>query len=186
MKRPGEQTIVGDDAPPRPPRHADPGNTFVELLVAIVLIGTSVVATLVALQATTRATITDREHARALGWLQAAADEIYNAPRVACHDQSTPAESAALAVGEYADAARLAEPPEGWDPSSIEVTAVQFIGRTSSADLYSWSASFCLESAPSACPGGAYCNSPQTAQKVTLRVTTPSGLVRTLDTVKSA
>lgn len=162
----------------------DAGTTFVELLVAIVLIGTSVIATLAALQATTRATITDRDHAKSLEWLQAAADEVYNAPRVACYAQSSPGASANQAIADYETAVQSAQRPAGWDTATIDVVAVQFIGRASSSDPYSWSEGFCLESNPSTCPSGTYCNSPQTAQKVTLRVVSPSGLVKTLDTVK--
>jgi hypothetical protein len=74
----------------RPHLARDRDLSFVELLVAIVLLGMGVVTTLVALRASTAATIIDREHAKAFEQLQAAADEVYNAPRVPCYAPEDP------------------------------------------------------------------------------------------------
>jgi Tfp pilus assembly protein PilV len=167
--------------------HRDRGNSFIEVLVSLVLMGTTVIGVLVAIRATTTATLIDNDHAAAMTWLQAAADEIYNAPRVACYSGVTPTASATAARVSYDTAAQSATRPTSWLSGTIEVTDVAFIGRASSADPYSWSPSFCLESSPGSCPSpGLYCNSPQTAQRVTIRVTSPTGLVKTLDTVKGA
>lgn len=61
-----------DAAAPTPRRHRtdrDLGTTFIEILVAIVLLGMTVVATLVALSSTLVATALDRDHANAHAWL---------------------------------------------------------------------------------------------------------------------
>ena len=156
----------------------DRGTTFIELLIAIVLVSVGVLATLVALQATSIATVVDRDHAEAFEWLQAGADRVYNYTRIPCYDATDP-------VPLYDAEAKLATAPARWAAGgTIEVVDVTYIGRASSADPYTWSAAWCLESDPVTCPGGLYCESPQTAQKVTLRVTSPNGLIKTLETVK--
>lgn len=162
-------------------RHrSDAGVTFVEILVAIVLTGTVVIGVLTALRATAIATVTDRDHARAFEWLQAGADAVYNAPRIPCYDTSLDP------IATYNAAVQAVAAPGEWVAASatIEVVDVQYIGRASSSDDYSWGSGFCLETDPVACPGGLYCESPQTAQKVSLVVTSPEGLVKSLETVK--
>ncbi|MDJ0770134.1 MAG: hypothetical protein QNJ12_15135 [Ilumatobacter sp.] len=55
---------------------ADSGATFVEILVAIVLTGLVVIATLAALRATIIGTRLERDHSKAQQWLQSAAEVI--------------------------------------------------------------------------------------------------------------
>lgn len=55
---------------------ADRGASFIEVLVAVVLIGLSVVAVMAALRATVIATTLERDHAKAQQWLQAASEVV--------------------------------------------------------------------------------------------------------------
>src|SRR5690606_9875309 len=63
------------------PRRSDTGATFVEVLVAIVLLGTVVVGTLAGVRATLLSSAVDRDHANAHAWLQSASDLLYGHPR---------------------------------------------------------------------------------------------------------
>lgn len=171
--------------------------TLVELVVAIALMGIIVVSVLVSLRTTTRASRVDRDSAKAFEWLQAAADRIYNGPRVPCYETSPQTPQAA-----YNALAQGANRPDRWDVASgatIQVTAVAFLGRTSDTVPLAWSAaaSHCFES--SGCPADLntlpqplptnlqYCKSPYTTQKITITATGPGGLiVQTLEMVKSA
>ena len=62
----------------------DDGNSLVEILISIALMGTIVVATLSGIQTVVRASSVDRSHAQSFEWLQAASDAIYLADRVPC------------------------------------------------------------------------------------------------------
>lgn len=57
-------------------RRADRGATFIELLVAIVLLGTAIIGTLTALRATIIGTTVSRDQSKAQQWLQSAAGVI--------------------------------------------------------------------------------------------------------------
>lgn len=156
-------------------RHStrDSGVTFVELLVTIVLTGTVVLAVLVAVRTTTRATITDRDHAKAFEWLQAAADNIYETSRVPCSPTNAIA-SANAAEGAYRTAALAAALPSGWNPGGVTVD-VAFIAPPSADGSYTWNDAACWEECPE-------CGA--TSQRVTISVTNPRGGIESLETVK--
>ena len=108
----------------------DHGTTFIELLVAIVLLGTVVVAVLAGLRATIIGGELDRDHANAHAWLQSATDLIYSSSRLDC---GTPTDTAAqkTAVRDsilagYEAVATSVTNPEGWPPSNITVYDVQY------------------------------------------------------------
>src|SRR5690349_10942005 len=63
----------------------DGGFTFIELLVAIVLLGTVVVATLAGLRAAIVAGTVDDNHSKTYAWLQAASDQIANTDYKSCN-----------------------------------------------------------------------------------------------------
>lgn len=161
---------------PAPSRRAhDSGVTLVEILATIVLLGLAVTAILAAVRTTTLASGIDEDHATAFTWLQAASDEIYRAPRQPC-DTNT---QAAIKTA-YSSSVNAAPRPEVWltNPSAlIAVTNVQFLGKPNADAEYEWGDSYCLE-------GGAYASAPQYTQRVTIQVTTPKGLVKTLQMVK--
>lgn len=185
----------------------DCGATFVELLVAIVLLGTAVIATLVALQAATTGSTIDASQARALVFLQSASDEIFNEPRVSCtrligSDPSLPSSWAnnkgskgVNAPGTvwtaYESVLSSVPRPEGWASASIEITDITFLGRpTVDATFFEWGAGYCFEGVQPDGPDADgdpedYRQTPLLSQKVTIRVTSPNGrIVKTIETVK--
>ena len=125
---------------PRRPRAPDHGTTFVELLVAIVLIGTVIVATLAGLRATIIGTTLDRDHANAHAWLQSATDLLYGEPRRDCGaaagdidqngtDEADNIERAAVRaviLGAYQAVVAGVSNPEGWPASNITVYDVLY------------------------------------------------------------
>lgn len=162
------------------------GFTLIEVLVVITLMGICVVAVLSGMRATISATVIDRSHAVAFEWLQAASDEIYQADRVSCApDPSDPSEPFGrdAAILEYDTAAGLAAVPPVWTGTTakIEVTNVEYLGRSSVDADFEWRPSFCFEGV-----GTEYATSPLYTQRVTIQVTGPDGtMVQTLEMVKS-
>ena len=206
MKR---ATTKAEDLPNGEEPRRDRGATFVELLVAIVLLGTTVVGVLVALQAATVASTTDAEHARAYAWLHDASDSVFETTRVACnrYDGNNPAlesswddqigdsdDSAALGQntvwGSYNDAVTATPPPEGWSGGAIKISKIEFLKPVGAeTNTFEWG-STCFEGViPDANGDGLeddYRDTPLVSQKVTITVTAPDGsFTRTLETVKA-
>ncbi len=155
---------------------ADRGFTLVEILVTIVLMGMTVVAVLVTLQTTIKATVIDRDHATSFAWLQAASDEIYRVPRVPCTDGQ------AAAISAYDAAAKSVDRPPAWvdEPTAvIQVTTVEYLGKADPDAVFEWDAGYCFE-------GPGFETSRLYTQRVTIEATSPDGeLVKTLQMVKS-
>src|SRR5262249_19757657 len=100
----------------------DRGVTFVELLVAIVLLGVAIVGTLTALRATVIGTTTERDHARAHQWLQAAVAAIQEADYVPCDDLGGYATAQQHMLHDYkADIDAGTTAPPGWQDSQLTV-----------------------------------------------------------------
>lgn len=152
----------------------DAGVSLIEVLVAIVLLGMVVTTILVSLRASTKASAIDRDHAIAFSWLQAASDEIYRGSRVPCDVATDP-------IATYTSYAQAATRPPRWvsSPAHIEVTEVEYLGRTTPDADFEWDASFCFE-------GVGFEDSPLYTQRVTIQATSPDGdLVKTLQMVKN-
>jgi Tfp pilus assembly protein PilV len=100
-------------------RHRDSGASLIEVLIAIVLLGTGVAAMLTALSVTIQATATERDHANAHAWLQTASDTLYRHERMDCTENT-------LAEIEAAYQAVLdgSEDPEGWYASGGQIEVV--------------------------------------------------------------
>ncbi len=164
--------------PARPRRdRRDRGVSLIEILVAVVIMGMGVTAVLVGLRTTTKASTIDEQHAISFAWLQAASDAVYKAPRVSC-DGNTKA--TVIAAYNAAVQPPSVPKPTSWPnpaAASIAVTNVQFLGKPNPDANYEWGDTYCLE-------GGLYANSPQYTQRVTIRTTSPGGLVKTLQMVK--
>lgn len=92
--------------------------SFIEVAIAVGLLGTGVTAMLSALNITVLSSVTERDHANAHAWLQTAADTLYRYERIDCTDH-TPAE---VEAG-YQSVVSAAEDPEGWSHGggSIEI-----------------------------------------------------------------
>ncbi len=124
-----------DKASPVSPR-SDRGVSFIEILVAIVLLGTVVVATLTGLRAAIVGTEVDEDHARAYAWLQAASDEIYAAAYLPCH---VAANTNIVIKNQYQSAVATASRPTDWTVASgatITIDTVEYLSRSGTDDLW--------------------------------------------------
>lgn len=150
----------------------DAGATFIESLIAIVLLGTVVLAVLTAVRTSVIATSVDRDHANAHAWLQSATDLIYGSGRIDC---GTPTDSAATkattknaVINGYQTTARSVINAEGWAASNITVANVLYWN----GDIYQ---------------DTCYDDVGIRLQLLTIRVTDPTGqLVEEVEVVKGA
>jgi len=97
----------------------DRGATFVEILVAIVLLGTVVVAVLAGVRATIIASTVDRDQTTATAWLQSASDVLYGVTRSECS-------SLPNVINTYESVVQGTPNSEGWHPDRIQITDVKF------------------------------------------------------------
>lgn len=176
----------------------DRGSTFIEMLVSIVLLGTTVIAVLVALQATTVASRIDADTARASTWLHDASDAVFEMPRTPCAlwdgvgDQALPAsyiDQRATVLADIQAEVAAVPAPSGWSAASISVTKVEFLAQVApDSPVFTWS-NDCYEGVqPDADADGDdedYRDQPLLSQKVTIRVDGPDDRVsKILETVK--
>lgn len=150
----------------------DVGATLIEMLVAIVLLGTVVAATLTGLTTTISAGALDRDHANAHAWLQTAADMLYARDLVSCGTDTDPMTPGVqpYTVQEIADqyeaTIMATENPEGWADSNIQIINLEY-----------WS----IDIAPDGTgteAWGTVCDAKDTnLQKVELRVTAEDGRI---------
>jgi type II secretory pathway pseudopilin PulG len=102
--------------------------SLIEILIAVVLMGTVVTATLTGLHATIAASALDRDHANAHAWLQTAADMLYARELVPCGsmDPLDPLNDIALIANEYQGTIRQTDNPEGWSSPNISVIGLEW------------------------------------------------------------
>jgi len=156
----------------------DRGYSLAEVLVAMSLLGSVVVVTLVGIQTVIMSSATDRDQALTFEWLQAASDAIHVSERVSC---TADGQGRTDAIAAYDLAAQSVSVPPMWSgtTAAIEVTDVEYLGRTSVDADFEWSPDFCFE-------GAAFAGSPLYTQRVTIEVVTPgSATLQTLEMVKS-
>lgn len=160
-----------------PPRERDRGLTFIEMLVAIVLLGTVVIAVVAALQVATTAAVTDANHSRAYILLHEASDAVFTAERASCAS-NTESQIIALYEAEFAGLTS----PEGWSTVTPDITRIEFLnasevdGRT----VYAWG-STCQEGLTDSSGNP----TPLKSQKVTIEVIAPDGsMAKSIETVK--
>lgn len=168
------RTATGDPRQPEPRSRRDRGVSFIEILVAIVLIGTVVIAVLAAVRTTVIATAIEREHARAGQWLESAAKAIESAPFGNCSVVAGVAQSSIDAQQVYNDAVQAVPVPEGWSADQISVQRA--------ADIDVWDGGSWLPySTTTAC----YDDTGLRLQRVLLTVENPDGaIIETLEVVK--
>lgn len=181
------RTATGDPRPPDPRPRRDRGATFIELLVAIVLLGTTVTAVLVALQASTVASTTDAEHARAFIYIHEASDAVFLVERMSCLGVTE-----ADLIAYYESAFVGLTTPEGWSGVSPEITKIEFLNAsdTTGSTVYTWGP-LCYEGPVDADGSGTidpdedFSDTPLYSQKITISITSPDGdLTKSLETVK--
>jgi Tfp pilus assembly protein PilX len=112
-------TDVGAERTPE--RRRDRGTSLVEILMAIVLLGTAVGAMLTTMRVTINASALQRDHANAHAWLQSAADVLYGAPRADCGTQTVSRQTEVRNT--YQGIVSGTENPENWPSSNIEVVS---------------------------------------------------------------
>ena len=102
--------------------------SLIEILIAIVLMGTVVLATLTGLNATINASALGRDHANAHAWLQTAADMLYARELITCGsmDSTNPINDIALIANEYQQTIQQTDNPEGWSSPNISVIGLEW------------------------------------------------------------
>jgi Tfp pilus assembly protein PilV len=97
----------------------DRGETLIELLIAVVLLGSVVGATLVAMSTTVRSTLWERERATAQMWIQSAVEALEETTALDCNEDGRTEVSLRA---DYEAAIRSSvEPPPGWSAEQIRV-----------------------------------------------------------------
>lgn len=157
---------------------ADGGYSLPEVLVAMVLMGTVIVASLVGIRSVVVGSNVDRDHAVTFEWLQAASDAIHLGDRVPC---TADGQGRLDAIAAYDALAKGASIPPTWTSSgaTVAVTDVEYLGRSSVDGEFEWSPTFCFE-------GAGFVDSPLYTQRVTIEVVLPGrSTPQTLEMVKS-
>lgn len=111
--------------PPDRARARDVGVSLIEVLLAVVLMGTVVTGTLTALRSAVSASSVQRDHATAHAWLQSAADALYATDKVSC-DPLAPDHGASNTSAAYEALVRSVTNPERWEATQIRVADVAF------------------------------------------------------------
>jgi type II secretory pathway pseudopilin PulG len=106
----------------------DAGVTLIEIVIAVVLLGSVVVSTMSLLLGTINGTTLNRDHANAHAWMQTAADMLYARELERCDPNSPiPLATQRLAImAAYETTVRETENPEEWNPTNIEVIDLEF------------------------------------------------------------
>ena len=101
---------------------------MLEVIVAVVLMGTVIGASLGTLKTTIDASALDRDHANAHAWLQTAADMLYARELIHCGsmDPTSPLNDVALIMAEYESTVRQTQNPESWSPHNIKVIGLEW------------------------------------------------------------
>jgi len=160
-------------------RRHDGGSTFVEILVTIALLGTSIVAVMGSLQALIIVSAVNSDQARVEAVLVSASDRLRAAHYIPCPDLD----------GDYGHLSAAAASTVGWDASQVDIIDIKYWdssagGATNEADG-GWSDSNSLVTA-SGCQSDISLTTSRTLQKLQIQVSSPDGsTVREIEVVKS-
>lgn len=157
------------------PRHvsariADRGNTYVEVLVSIVLLGIVVVALLASMRASIAFSAISNDQAKSESVLNSAADRVANFAYKPCPGND--------GAG-YLAIAQAAAPAVGWTGDVVSIDDVEFYQPTTD----SWATSNGLD--PTECNSSIGLSDSRTLQKVKIRVTSPSGHTSAIEVIKA-
>jgi len=165
-------------------RRGDDGNTFAEILVAIVLMGTAIIAVIGGIRGVISASKVNEQQARVEAVLTSASDRLRAADYVPCPDLD----------GDYGQLSAAAAAAVGWDGETVDIIEVQYWdasagGSTASGDQIeadgAWSDVNSLVTA-SGCQSDINLTTSRTLQKLTIEVTSPNGnITRSIEVVKS-
>lgn len=143
-----------DRRPVRRIARPDSGFGFVEVLVSIVLIGTVVIATLVALRVTIAASQVSDDRSRLLLWLNEGAEAVHRAPFKPCASGVSDVKNTYQVV---LDAVPV---PAGFSGGTLLLDDPEFLSIHPSTFVERW---------------GAVCDPDRRAHRLTMRATTPDG-----------
>jgi len=104
-------------------RRADEGLSFIELLVAIVLLGTAVIGVLTASRATILGSQIERDHSKAQQWLQSAASVLESTDRFPCDLINDPG-GVGIQTNYQNTISAGATVPSGWESTPAGVTVL--------------------------------------------------------------
>ena len=154
------------------PCQVDRGNTFVEILVSIALMGTIVVTLLLAMQTTIRLSKISNDQAKVESVIGSAADRVANFAYKPCPGFN--------GDDRYLSIAQAAAPAVGWTGSTVTIDEVRFW----QPDTKTWELTNGLDG--SLCNASISLTDSRTLQKVRIRVTSPDGShSRSTDVVKA-
>jgi len=154
------------------PATTDQGNTFVEILVSIALMGTIVVTLLLAMQTTIRMSKMSDDQAKVESVIGSAADRVANFAYKPCPGFN--------GDDRYLSIAQAAAPAVGWTGSTVTIEEVRFW----KPGTQSWEPTNGLN--PAECAPSVTLNDSRTLQKIRIRVTSPDGShSRSTDVVKA-
>lgn len=178
-----EQPTCSTDEAARP-RGRDHGFTLTEVMVAMALMATSVVAVIGGVRGVISASSTSDAQAKVESVLTSAADRLRAADYIPCPDVD----------GDYGHLSAAAASTVGWEADAVEITEIMFWDATAGGVLPSgasidadgdWSISNSL-STPLGCQSDISLTTSRTLQKLTIVVTSPGGdVVREIEVVKS-
>jgi Tfp pilus assembly protein PilV len=125
-----EAQALRDAAPPRRAPSGDAGVSLIEIVIAVVLMGLVLVATMSLLTTTISASRLDRDHSNAHAWLQTASDMLYAREPEHCDETLTTASAIENKrqeiIAEYRATVQETENPEHWPQGNIEVVDLRF------------------------------------------------------------
>ena len=173
-----KDTTTAEIGTDRVPPRRDPGMSFIEVLVAIVLLGIAVVATLTAMRATVIGTRLERDHSKAQQWLQSAIGVLQATDRLDCDIILTGYSSGEETVRiEYQKAIRLlVQNPPGWSDSQITVIRPVKV----------WDGAKYWDPYDVLAPAKCFDNRGYELQLVTMQVTSPDGdIIELVQVVKN-
>jgi prepilin-type N-terminal cleavage/methylation domain-containing protein len=164
----------------RPARQRDAGVSLIEILIAIVLLGTAAVSVVGALQVSIIGTRLERDHAKAYQWLQSSDGVLQAAARVGC--DFNPVLDAPYTSGEqkarieYQNLIRAGVVnPSGWDDSQIIIIP----------PIKVWDGNQYWDPYSAGAPKQCFDSDGYLLQLITLQVESPDGdIIETIQVVK--
>lgn len=155
----------------------DPGSTLIELVIAIALMGMVVTGVLGAMATSVTMSRMSDDQAKVEAVLGNAADRLTGYAYIPCPSGGSDG------FGGYLPIVQAAAAAVGWDDSTVAISDIRFWSPGVSVASGSWVASNGLSGGE--CNEAASLTTSRTLQKVTITVSSPEGLVRSLEVVKS-
>lgn len=163
--------------PPLPEPGPDRGSTLIELVIAIALMGMVVAGVLGAMATSVSMSRMSDDQAKVEAVLGNAADRLTGYAYIPCPSGGQ------AGFGGYLPIVQAAAGAVGWPTSTVSISDIRYWSPGASAATGTWVASNGLTG--NECNEAASLTTSRTLQKVTITVSSPEGLVRSLEVVKS-